>query len=515
MNRRDFLKYSALLGAAAGLPWPAFAKGNTALPKLIIPPLLDTAKQTKIQLTVQHGKSQFGKNLITTWGYNSALLGPVIRLYRNKPVQITVHNRLNEATTVHWHGMEISGIADGGPQASIEAGQTRQINLTSIQQAATCWYHPHPHMHSGKQVAMGLAGMLLLEDANSTSLPLPKNWGIDDIPLIIQDKKFDENGQIDYQLNVLSAAVGWFGDTLLCNGQLYPQHYAPRGWLRLRLLNGCNARSLNLACSDNRPMYVIASDGGFLPEPVAVQNLYMLPAERFEVLIDTTNAQAFDLLTLPVKQMGMNLAPFDQPYPIIQVATVSTRNNASLPEQLNNKLPAIPSVDILTNRQFKLSMDSQLDTLGMQALQQLSGDSTMHHMPANHGHMAVMHHNMQADMADLDLMHANRINGQTFDIHKPAFKANKGQYECWEISGVGDMMLHPFHIHGTQFRILSENGKIPPAHRAGWKDIVSVEGAVSKVLVKFNYPAPSSFPYMAHCHILEHEDTGMMLSFTV
>ncbi|MHA4790845.1 multicopper oxidase domain-containing protein, partial [Klebsiella pneumoniae] len=77
------------------------------------------------------------------------------------------------------------------------------------------------------------------------------------------------------------------------------------------------------------------------------------------------------------------------------------------------------------------------------------------------------------------------------------------------------MMLHPFHIHGTQFRILSENGKPPAAHRAGWKDTVKVEGNVSEVLVKFNHDAPKEHAYMAHCHLLEHEDTGMMLGVTV
>ncbi|MFV8757245.1 multicopper oxidase domain-containing protein, partial [Yersinia enterocolitica] len=90
-----------------------------------------------------------------------------------------------------------------------------------------------------------------------------------------------------------------------------------------------------------------------------------------------------------------------------------------------------------------------------------------------------------------------------------------GKYEKWTVSGEGDMMLHPFHVHGTQFRILSENGNPPAEHRRGWKDTVRVEGARSEILVRFNHQAPTSNPYMAHCHLLEHEDTGMMLGFTV
>ena len=123
---------------------------------------------------------------------------------------------------------------------------------------------------------MGLAGLVVIEDDEILKLMLPKQWGIDDVPVIVQDKKFSADGQIDYQLDVMTAAVGWFGDTLLTNGAIYPQHAAPRGWLRLRLLNGCNARSLNFATSDNRPLYVIASDGGLLPEPVKVSELPVL-----------------------------------------------------------------------------------------------------------------------------------------------------------------------------------------------------------------------------------------------
>ncbi|MBN0343298.1 multicopper oxidase domain-containing protein, partial [Pseudomonas aeruginosa] len=120
----------------------------------------------------------------------------------------------------------------------IAPGATRTVSFTPTQRAATCWFHPHQHGSTGRQVAMGLAGLVLIEDEESGRLLLPKQWGIDDVPVIVQDKKFTAAGEIDYQLDVMSAAVGWFGDTLLTNGALYPEHAAPRGWLRLRLLNG-------------------------------------------------------------------------------------------------------------------------------------------------------------------------------------------------------------------------------------------------------------------------------------
>ncbi|HIB3264509.1 TPA: multicopper oxidase CueO [Citrobacter youngae] len=539
MQRRDFLKYSVALGVASALPlWSrtAFAADRPALP---IPDLLTADASNRIQLIVKAGQSTFAGKTATTWGYNGNLLGPAVKLNTGQAVSVDIHNQLAEETTLHWHGLEIPGEVDGGPQGVIPAGGKRSVTFTPAQRAATCWFHPHQHGKTGRQVAMGLAGLVLIEDDEIRKLLLPKQWGIDDVPVIIQDKQFSADGQINYQLDMMTAAVGWFGDTLLTNGTIYPQHAAPRGWLRLRLLNGCNARSLNIAASDNRPLYVIASDGGLLAEPVKVTELPMLMGERFEVLVDVSDGKAFDLVTLPVSQMGMAIAPFDKPHPVMRVQPLLITASGTLPDTLT-AMPALPSLDGVTVRKLQLSMDPMLDMMGMQMLMKkyggqamagmdhgqmmghMSNDNMGHgnmdHGNMNHGEMGNMQHggmgNMKQD-GTFDFHNANRINGLAFDMNKPMFAATKGQHERWVISGQGDMMLHPFHIHGTQFRILSENGKAPAAHRTGWKDTVRVEGGVSEVLVKFDHDAPKEHAYMAHCHLLEHEDTGMMLGFTV
>jgi blue copper oxidase len=194
-------------------------------------------------------------------------------------------------------------------------------------------------------------------------------------------------------------------------------------------------------------------------------------------------------------------------------------------------------------------MDPELDRQGMQALMSRYGHGAMAGMSMahgetgtmagmkmdgqgdgmagmDHGNMAMpageMQHDTMAGMQEgkgsakpLDLHGGNRINGQAFAMNDPQFAVKRGRTERWVISGEGDMMLHPFHIHGTRFRILSENGQPVAPHRAGWKDIVKVEGGRSEVLVRFDHTAPKERAYMAHCHLLEHEDTGMMLSFTV
>ncbi|UWZ73225.1 multicopper oxidase CueO [Klebsiella michiganensis] len=533
MQRREFLKLTAAVSVASALPLWSRSVFAASRPSLPVPELLTADARNRISLIIQAGKTQFGPHLATTWGYNGNLLGPALQLKQGEEATIDIHNRLAEETTVHWHGLEVPGAVDGGPQGVIAAGGSRTVTFTPTQRAATCWFHPHQHGKTGRQVAMGLAGLVLISDAESEKLLLPKQWGIDDVPVIVQDKKFTSAGEIDYQLDIMSAAVGWFGDTLLTNGALYPEHAAPRGWLRLRLLNGCNARSLNFATSDKRPMYVVASDGGLLAEPVKVNALSVLMGERFEVLVDTTDGKPFDLITLPVNQMGMAIAPFDRPQPVLRVQPLTIQASGKLPDVLA-AMPALPSLQGLTQRTLQLSMDPMLDMMGMQALMQKYGDQAMsgmdHGMMMNHGEMGNMNNMNHGDMGSMnhggtaqmkhgnkefDFHNANRINGKAFDMNVPLFAAAKGQYEWWVISGKGDMMLHPFHIHGTQFRILSENGKAPAPHRSGWKDTVRVEGDVSEVLVKFDHDAPKEHAYMAHCHLLEHEDTGMMLGFTV
>ncbi|MBK0035002.1 multicopper oxidase CueO [Erwinia sp. S43] len=561
MQRRDFLKLSAALGAASALPlWSRSLMAAEQRPLLPIPSLLLPDARGEIKLVAQQGSSNWRGKDVPTWGYNGGLLGPAIQLERGKEVRVNIFNRLPDATTVHWHGLEIPGEVDGGPQARIEPGQQRSVSFTPDQPAATCWFHPHQHGRTGYQVAQGLAGLVLINDPESGKLLLPKQWGVDDIPVILQDKRLTEDGsKIDYQLDVMDAAVGWFGDTLLTNGAIYPQHGVPRGWLRLRLLNGCNARSLNLTTSDGRPMYVIASDGGLLAEPVKLSELPMIPGERFEVLVDTSDGKPFELQTLPVRQMGMTLKPFDQPLPVLSITPLRVMASGTLPDKLL-EMPAVAVPQASDTRWLQLMMDPELDRRGMQALMDKYGHAAMAGMdmsahgmggatgdrsaaaPAgkmqgmdhgsmggmDHGKMAGMDHGKMAGMdhgemkskqakspAPFDFHNGNKINGVAFNMEKPAFEAKQGVWEKWTISGEGDMMMHPFHVHGAQFRILSENGKPPAAHRSGWKDMVLVEGWRSEILVRFNHKADKPNAYMAHCHLLEHEDTGMMLGFTV
>lgn len=526
MQRRDFIKMTGAMAAASALPlWSRSLMAAQTRPELPVPTLLTPDARGVVNITAQRGQSLWAGQLVSSWGYNGGLLGPAIQLERGKPVTLNLHNKLPEATTLHWHGLALPGEVDGGPQALIAPGQTRSVSFTPDQPAATCWFHPHQHGRTGYQVAQGLAGLVLVKDDLAEKLLLPKLWGVDDIPVILQDKKLSMDGsKIDYELDVMSAAVGWFGNTMLTNGAIYPQHRVPRGWLRLRLLNGCNARSLNISTCDRRAIYVIGSDGGLLAEPVMLTELAMLPGERFEVLIDTLDGKPFDIQTLPVRQMGMTLAPFEQPLPVLSIKPLQIMASGTLPDKLVD-VPALPAQDGLNARWLQLSMDPELDRRGMLALMKRYGHAAMAGMSGDaHDRDDDPTHGKEREMTGMkqpatpqhyDFSMANKINGVAFDMNQPAFDVKKDVMEKWTISGEGDAMLHPFHIHGTQFRILSENGKPPAAHRCGWKDTVHVEGWRSEVLVRFDHLAAKEQAYMAHCHLLEHEDTGMMLGFTV
>ncbi|SFN17062.1 blue copper oxidase [Izhakiella capsodis] len=540
MQRRDFLRYSAALGLTCGFPcWRSASAAAQPRISLPVPDLLKPDANGQLTLVAQTGVSRWRGTSASSWGYNGSLLGPAIQLQRGTPVTINLLNALPEVTTVHWHGLLIPGSADGGPHSPLAPGQQVKVQFTPDQPAATCWFHPHLHGRTGYQVAQGLAGLLMINDNASGQVNLPQQWGVDDIPLIIQDKRLNGQGQIDYQLDEMAAAIGWFGDLPLTNGVVYPHQAVPRGWLRFRLLNGSNARTLDLRTSDNRRLYVIASDGGLLAEPVSVETLQMLPGERFEVLIDARDGKTFDIETLPVSQPGMTLAPWDKPLALVTIQPLHIFSSGTLPDSLV-KLPTVVVPCGINQRLLQLSMDPQLDQQGMAALMARYGQQAMAGMTMDsHGHgemdgmpganqahdsMAVQPmdehghgamNGMPAKEPPYDFHQGNKINGQAFNMHKTAFAVPQGTYEKWVISGEGDMMRHPFHIHGTQFRILSENGKPPAAHRQGWKDIVDVNGGRSEVLVRFDHPADAQHPYMAHCHLLEHEDTGMMLSFTV
>jgi blue copper oxidase len=530
LSRRSVLAAGT---AFALCPPPAVAQGTvrTALP---IPRELAPDANGEIVFAARVGEMEFSPGCRTpTYGYNGAYLGPALRLRRGRTVTVGFTNGLPEATTVHWHGLIIPGDADGGPHNPVPAGGHWRPKLSVDQPAATLWFHPHFYPTTTTQVTRGLAGLVIVDDEESDQLGLPSRWGVDDVPLIIQDRRFREDGRFFDVMNLTAITFGYVGNVPLVNGVRYPEAKTARGWVRLRLLDGSNARSYVLRASDDRALFVIASDGGLLETPVGMKQITLHAGERFEVLVDCRSGTPFDLVALPVGAPVMRLPPFDRPLPLVTIRPDGAAGTGSLPDALV-KLPPIPAA--LPAVSQKLVMNMFRDREGMKAMMEAGLGMSMgapHTMamaggksmgagmggrldPAVVGRATKLIED-QPRLSPAEQLSANGVNGKPFALTAPPdFTARRATDLRWRISEGDDRMPHPVHIHGCQFRIVSQNGQKPEPYRAGWKDIAPVsDGGFSEILLRFPHAAAAEAPYMAHCHILEHEDSGMMAQFTV
>jgi len=434
--------------------------------KLPIPPLLKDKNpeenKAEFDLKVQYGRKEFIPGYETnTLGYNGDYLGPIIKVNKGDDVKINISNALDEPTTVHWHGLEIPGEMDGGPHQVIDPNTTWEPYFTIDQPAATLWYHPHLLHKTGEQVYKGLAGLIYIEDEASKKLKIPKDHGVNDIPLIIQDKRFTDNGNISYDLSMRDLMNGFLGDTVLINGAINPELDVKNEVIRLRLLNGSNARSYEFNFSDDTKFYQIASDGGFLEKSIEMNKVSLAPAERAEILIDLSDYNVGDKISLRASN-----------YKLMTINIVENSNKTTdIPKDLVEIID-YNREEVVRKRAFVMS--------GM-------------------GPMVT-------------------INGKQMNMDRIDEKLNLGELEEWIISnesaGMGMMnsIPHPFHVHGVQFQVIERDGKMPPLNERGWKDTVMVDnGEKVNILAKFRKKGL----FMYHCHILEHEDSGMMGQFLV
>jgi blue copper oxidase len=484
LTRRQFTNGSAAVmsgGLVGGLIGAHLAQSEAAhfTKRLPIPPLIDAAKQgNAVKLKVTSGRHAFVKGKPTqSYGYSGPVLGPAVRLYRGDEVEMTVENALDVDTTVHWHGLLLPGDVDGGPHQVIKAGSTWRPRLKVEQPASTAWFHPHLHHDTARQVYMGLTGLIVVDDGSDAKLGLPRTYGIDDLPIILQDRSFGSDGALLYDLDPLTIQYGLRGNTIIANGVVCPVAKVPPGLVRLRILNAANAQNFDLRFSDRREFHVIASDAGLLSAPVALKQLRISPAERFEILVDFANRKPVMLETGPDTAMGIFGA-------VSQVATAEfvsimrfepTATAAIVKEIPVGLIEAAGASPERAVRRRQFLLDSGI--CGGQRPTQMG------------------------------MLPGMCINGKTHDLARIDAETELGTLEVWEIVSRG--MAHPFHVHGASFRILSLSGKPPPAHLAGWKDVVLVEDG-AELLVAFNHPATRGHPFMYHCHILEHEDAGMM-----
>ena len=418
--------------------------------------------RTQYDLNLQQGSSRFLANLDTpTWGINGSYLGPTLRLRNGSAVDINFTNKLAEDTTMHGHGMHLPAVMDGGVHQVIAAGGTWSSSYTVNQHACTNWYHPHMMGKTAEHVMHGLAGLIIIDDAVSDALDLPKRYGVDDIPVIVQDRTFNTDGTFNYNPSLQQIMQGWKGDTFLVNGVIKPVLDVEAKQIRFRVLNGSNSRVYTFAFASGRAFQQVATDNAFLEAPVSLTQLRLSPAERAEIVVDFSG-------DLGGEEIFTDLASGNDLFKV-NIASVATAIT-TLPAQLIT-LPSLDPLNAVTNRLFTLS-----------------------------GGMGQLY-----------------INGVAMDAAVINETVPLNAVEIWEVvNAMG--VVHNFHIHATHFQLIERNGSAAnvAANEKGFKDTVFVPPNESvKFIVKMTDYTDANNPYMYHCHILEHEDAGMMGQFVV
>jgi len=482
MQRRKFLTSSAasslwlMTGCGGGGSSTSPPSSSLTLitgSPLAIPPLLDPTAVNGVKqydLAIQESTHSFFTTVnSSTYGFNQSYLGPTLLLKNGDDVSINFQNNLMEATTVHGHGMHLPAVMDGGPHQTIAAGASWSAQYRVNQKACSNWYHPHLMGKTAEHVYHGLAGMIIIEDSESQALALPKTYGVDDIPLVVQDRVFDTDGQISYAPTNMQIMQGYRGNTLITNGQVAPSFTANAGLLRLRLLNGSNAGMYRFSFSDNRQFHQIATDNSFLEQPVAVTSVLLSPAERVEIVVDLTNDAGLSLALKVLEEIGgLDRVSLD--------ISVSSQASAvtSLPASLTS-LGLLDPTSATNTRSFILEGSG------------MGGSPTL------------------------------TINGAAMDINVVNETVPLNQTEIWEITNRMNIP-HNFHIHATHFRIIDRNNDaaLVGENEKGFKDTVYMPpNSSARFLVTMIDYADANGKYMYHCHFLEHEDAGMMGQFVV
>ena len=455
-------------------------------------PIPDTLSGNNIALTMHQDTVQFFSGQATqTLAFNQySYLGPTLILNNGQNVSITVNNQIGDTTNVHWHGLHVSPTNDGGPHTMIMNGMSWNPQFTVLDKASTYWYHPHFHGKTAEHAIKGAAGIIIVRDNVEAQLNLPRKYGVDDFPIIIQSSQLDSNNQF--------MPFGMQDSTVLVNGVRANYGYSaylnvPAQVVRLRLLNAAGERTFNFGFTGNMPFKIIGSDGGLLSAPVNATRIRISPGERYEILLDLSsmNGQSIYLMSYgselptgvqggPTMPMPPGNPPMDSPlngvdYNILQL-------NIGGPTA--NPVTSIPAT-LVTVTPIPSSQSNITRPIEMTAINMMAMDGPFY------------------------------FNQKLFDMGRIDYFIPLDNTEIWELTN-STMVAHPFHIHDVQFYILDRDGNLPPMHERGRKDVVMVlPNETVRFITKFETFTDTVVPYPFHCHILMHEDDGMMGQFLV
>ena len=394
------------------------------------------------------------------YAYNGSVPGPTFDVHEGDRVIVHFRNDLPEPTTIHWHGLHIPADMDGSPLRPIAPG-ARYDYVFTIKQgtAGTYWYHPHPDLRSGYQIAKGLFGAFVVRAADDPLRSVPEQL------LILSDNRFRADGSVDFAEprsadGMRDEVNGREGDLLFVNGQIAPTVRIRSGQLqRWRVINVAAARIFCLALDGHRMLHV-GSDGGLFEHPVEVEHIDLANSERVELLVRGTGA--------PGDRAMLHAMPYDRYVP--QTRPRDWRTPRDLLTLAYSAEPRVPLPPVPTTLRHVVALDT------------LNATAT---------HVLVLSQGL--------------INGQMMDMQRVDVHATLGATEIWQVENVVGMD-HPFHLHGFQFQVIDRDG-VPEPFRS-WKDVVNVrKHETARVIVRYDdYPGL----WMYHCHILDHEDHGMM-----
>ena len=394
------------------------------------------------------------------FAYNGQFPGPTLEFREGDQVTVHFRNELPEATTVHWHGLHLPFTSDGSPFHPVEPGEQYDYTFTIRPgTAGTYWYHPHPHHRTGYQIAKGLYGAVIVRAADDPLTALTEKL------IVISDNRFAPDGSIDLPGSLTPEGIvdrenGREGDVIFVNGEVMPTIAIRGGEVqRWRVINASAARVYRLALPGHKLLHV-GSDGGLFERAVEVDEILVANAERVELLVRGTSS--------PGSRAVLQALPYDRYVPQTRPAAWN-RARELLTLQYTSQSPV-----------------------------------TAAPLPALLRHVPVLD-TAQATTTRLMVLTQGMINGQVMDHNRVDVSTSLDATEIWEIENLVGMD-HPFHLHGFQFQVLDRNG-VPEPFRS-WKDVVNVprHGAARFIVRYANYPGK----WMFHCHILDHEDHGMM-----
>ncbi len=547
LKRRDFLHMTgvglaALLGGRlGGFGRVSRAGGNlqapTKQPSMAMPTALPGVQSAsapfvpdaEVAITAVEKTVQILPGVATrVWGYEGELLrgtgvsvqaipgsylGPVLRVKSGTKLRLYFHNNLKEKSVIHPHGLRVPESCDGAPMQAIDPGQTLVYEFQVIDRAGPYWFHPHPMMRTAEQVYMGLAGVFYVWDDEEEMAVPGASSGANDIPVIIQDRAFDSNNQLLYQPNMM---WGFLGNRILVNGTLDARcALEPRGY-RLRLLNGSNARTYKLAWSNGMPLTVIGTDGGLLPEAVSKNYAMLMPGERLDLWADFS--------TLAGQRVVLKSLPFD----------------AAM-----GMMGGMGGVGMMSGMGMSgvSMMGSGMRGRGMGMSAGTTNASTLDILTVNVGQTATStpalgplpELSMRYDASNvpnwasprpfalsMGMMMAWMINGRQYDMAAVAEdeKVMADTPLTWEFSNLSPIP-HPMHLHNAHFQVVRRTPSALASYGSineglvdsGWKDTVLVWPG-ERVTIAMTF-GPHTGMYMYHCHILEHEDMGMMRNLLI